>query len=128
MSTAARQTDPRREHLRQQAIKRRQAVLDRLSGTRTVLVGGAVVASCVLAMYIDANAHTRPNTAAGSGSNLGSTGSDYGNYGSNSYGQSSNYGGGSSNYGGSSSSQNSFGGGSPPSSSSGGGSVISGGS
>jgi len=122
MSTAPRQTDPRRAQLRQQAIQRRQAVLDRLSGTRTVLVGGVVVASCVLAMYIDASAHTRTSATTGSGSNLGSVGSDYGNYGSNSYGQNT-YGGGSDSSG-----QSNFGGGSPPSSSTGGGSVTSGGS
>jgi hypothetical protein len=134
MSTAAPQPDPRREHLRQQAIQRRQAVLERISGTRVLLVGGAVAASCVLAGYIDASAHTR--STAGTGSSFGSTGSAYGSDGSNSYGSStyngggsSNYnGGGSSNYNGGSSSQNTFGGGSPPSSSLGGGSAVSGGS
>ncbi len=121
MSAAAQHPDPRREHLRRQAILRRNAVFERLSGTRALMVGGVVAATCVLAGYFDASAHTRSSSSGGA---LGSGVS--GNYGTSSSG------GGSSNYStsssGGSSSQSLLGGGSPPSSSSGGGSVISGGS
>ncbi len=58
MSTVAQPKDPRREQLRRQAILRRQQVLERISGVRMLIVGGVVAASCVLAGYMDASAHT----------------------------------------------------------------------
>ncbi len=119
MSTAAQQPDPRREHLRQQAIRRRQAVLDRLSGTRALLVGGAVATTCLLAGYLDASAHAKPGSGTGASSGISAGASAYG---------SSNGSGASTYNGGSSGGQSLFGGGTPPSSSSGAGSAISGGS
>ncbi len=135
MSTVAQPKDPRREQLRQQAMLRRQRVMERISGVRMLIVGGVVAASCLLAGYMDAAAHTTSSATTGStGADLGSAASGYGNYGSagnysngggsTNYG--SNYGGGSSSEGGSG--QSLFGGGSPPSSSSGSGGVVSGGS
>ena len=116
MATATQPRDPRRDYLRRQAILRREQVLERISGTRILLVGGVVAATCVLAGYLDANAHTRSSsTTGGTGGSFGSSGSGYGNYG------------GSSHHGEALSGQNLLGG-SPPSSSSGSGGVVSGGS
>jgi len=139
MSTVTQPKDPRREHLRQQAILRRQQVLDRIVGTRYLLLGGVVAATGVMVGYMDASRHQSANNGSGSGlsaiyGNYGSAGSNYGGtYGSGSGnygGGSGSYGGGSSNYGGGSSGggQSQFGGGTPPSSSSGSGGVVSGGS
>ncbi len=96
--------DARREQLRRQAIQRRQAVLDRIVGTRTIVIGGVIMVSCVLAGYLDASAHTRTASSATTVSN---------GYGSSSYDTSG---------------QGAFGGGSAPSASSGAGTVVSGGS
>lgn len=110
MPAAPQQTDPRREHLRQQALQRRQAVLDRIVATRTLVIGGAVAVSCILAGYLDASAHPRTTSSAGSGlsSAFGRTSSGYYDNGGSAQGQ--------------------FGGGSPPSASAGSGSAVSGGS
>lgn len=137
MATKTQPRDPRREHLRRQAIIRRERVLERISATRLLVVGGVVSATCVMVGYLDASAHTRSSsTTSGSGSSLGSNASGAGSYGgSSNSGGSSNYGGGSSNssggssnYGDDSSGQSLFGGGSPPSASSGSSGVVSGGS
>lgn len=119
MATVTRQPDPRREQLRRQAILRRQAVMDRLAGTRLVVVGVVAIITFVLVGYLDATYHPRRHALGGTGS----TGSGNTGYGviSNSYGGGA--GGGAVSGGGSV-----YGGGSPPSSSSGGGVVISGGS
>lgn len=113
MPPAPQPTDPRREHLRRQAILRRQAVRDRLAGVRMVVVGCVVAAVCTLVGYMEASAHTRPSTGASGLSASGTGGSSNSGY---------------SNSGGSSSSQNLFAGGSAPTASAGGGSVVSGGS
>jgi hypothetical protein len=105
------QTDARREQLRQQAIARRQAVVDRIVTTRAFVVGGVVAITCVLAAYLDANA--RAHTSSTSGSTA--IGSGYA-------------GAGYQGDGGGSGSLGVFGGGAPPSSSSGSGTVVSGGS
>lgn len=108
MPPASQQTDPRREWLRQQAINRRQAVLDRIVAARMIAVGIVVSVSCILAGYMDANAHPRSSNraTAANGSSFG------GAFGSNDSGGL----------------PGTFGGGSPPSASSGAGSVVSGGS
>ena len=111
MPPGSQQTDPRREQLRQQAIARRQAVLDRIVTTRAFVVGGVVAITCVLAAYLETNtrAHTSSTSASSTGS-FGYTGTGY------------------QGDGGGSSAQGVFGGGAPPSSSSGSGTVVSGGS
>ena len=108
MPPASQQTDPRREQLRQQAIHRRQAVLDRIVAARSIAVGVVVSASCILAGYMDASAHPRASNqaTAANGSTFGAA------FGSNDPGAS----------------QGTFGGGSPLSASSGAGSAVSGGS
>ncbi|MGH2835903.1 MAG: hypothetical protein ACRDLT_16265 [Solirubrobacteraceae bacterium] len=117
MPPAPQQTDPRREQLRRQAIQRRQAVIDRVVATRTLLIGAVLAGSCIMAGYLDASARPRAtssSTDAFSGS--GYTDGHGGNHGSNS-----------GNYGGDST-QGLVGGGSAPSASSGAGTVVSGGS
>lgn len=92
--------------------------MDRLAGTRLVVVGVVAIITFVLVGYLDATYHPRRHALGATGSTgAGSTG--YGVI-PNSYGGAS---GGSASVGGSV-----YGGGSPPSSSSGGGVVISGGS
>lgn len=125
MATAPQPNDPRREQLRQQALRRRQAVLDRIVATRTLAIGGVVAISCVLAGYLDASAKpTRTSSGAASGGyGTSSSGFNGGQgYGGQGYGG-QGYGG-----QGSGATQGVFGGGSPPSASSGGGSAVSGGS
>ena len=116
MAPAPQPNDPRREQLRQQALLRRQAVLDRIVATRSLVIGGVVAISCILAGYLDASAHPKSSSAGAAGG--------YGNSGT---GYLSNNG----------ATPGQFGGGSPPSASSGGtapsassgaGSVVSGGS
>lgn len=110
MSPAPPPTDPRREHLRRQAVARRQGVLDRLAATRSIVIGVVVATTCVLAGYLDASAHTQTSTSSTAG-----VGSAYGDD-SSSYDSPDT------------SAQNQFGGSSAPSASSGSGTVVSGGS
>ena len=71
MPTVAQPKDPRREHLRRQAALRRQQVLERISATRVLIVGGVVAATCGLAGCIDASARTRSNsTTSGTGASF----------------------------------------------------------
>jgi hypothetical protein len=114
MPPGSQQNDPRREQLRQQAIARRQAVLDRIVTTRAFVVGGVVAITCVLAGYLETNAraHTSSSSTSGTGS----------------FGSSGYAGTGYQGDGGGSGSQGVFGGGAPPNSSSGSGTVVSGGS
>jgi hypothetical protein len=116
MPPAPQQTEARREQLRQQAIQRRQAVIDRIVATRALVLGGAVAITCVLAGYLEASAKTTTSSS--------STASTSGSYGPGYSGGSAD------NYGdaGQSAAQGLFGGGSPPSSSSGAGAAVSGGS
>ena len=109
MAAAPQPKDPRREQLRQQALQRRQGVLDRIAATRSLVVGGVVAVSCILAGYLDASAHTTTtSSSAASANSSGYGGSGNGYYDNNGGGQ--------------------FGGGTPPSASSGAGSAVSGGS
>jgi hypothetical protein len=134
MPTAPQQNDPRREQLRRQAIQRRQAVLDRLSGIRLVAVGLVVLVSCILAGYLDASARPHHSmgltVSGGTGSGLGlGGGSSAANSSGGSGTATAGSGGGSGqSLSGGGSGQSLSGGGSPPVASSGGGSVISGGS
>jgi hypothetical protein len=113
MPPAPQQSDPRREQLRQQAIQRRKAVADRISATRSVVIGTVIAISCVLAGYLDASAHTPTSSNSTNGAYAN------GAY-ANSFGSADN--------GNGAPNQGVFGGGSPPSASSGGGTAVSGGS
>jgi uncharacterized membrane protein YgcG len=104
-------TDARREQLRQQAKRRRQAVLDRIVATRVIAVGVAAAITCVLAGYLEASAKTRASSSTAASTSTAYTTN-----------------GGYNDGGGQSGSQGSFGGGQPPSASSGNGSAVSGGS
>jgi hypothetical protein len=82
MAAEPTQRDLKREELRRKALRRRQAVLNRIAGTRRAIIGGVVVATCGVATLIEVVAPVRAATthstavSSSTGSSDSSSGSD----------------------------------------------------